>query len=286
MGSPMAENILRRGHPLTVFDTDPQKVERLVGQGADGAMSAADVARRGSILISMVQTTAQAEQVIVGAGGFIESAQPGDVVVNMSTIDPMRLPAMRDRLSAKGVEFLDAPVTGAEKGAKEATLKAFVGGNTQAFEKVRPVLEAMTSHLFHMGGLGNGTAMKLVTNMLFQVSRIVVAEALALGTKAGLDPKQMVEVLGSTTANSMALQYNAPRFLTRDFQSPILMEITCKDVELQVGLGKSLGMPTFMTSVAQQVYMMAYAAGLGGEDPSAVVKVYEQFTGVPVTARE
>jgi 3-hydroxyisobutyrate dehydrogenase-like beta-hydroxyacid dehydrogenase len=281
MGGPMAGNILKKGQSLVVYDIDAQKVERLVALGAQRGEGPSDVAQRAGILISMVDTTAQAEEVITGAGGFIETAQPGDVVISMSTIDPMALRKMQQTLASKGIDIIDSPVTGMEKGAKEGTLKAYVGGKPQALEKARVVLESMTSQILHLGEVGNGIAMKLVNNMLFQVNRVLIAEALALGAKAGLDPNQMVEVISNTTGNSIAFQYSAPRILAREFEG-IRMDITYKDIELQTSLAKSLKMPMFMANTAQQVYQMARAAGLGNEDGVAVVKIYEQFTGVPV----
>jgi 3-hydroxyisobutyrate dehydrogenase-like beta-hydroxyacid dehydrogenase len=281
MGGPMADNILKKGHSLVVYDIDAQKVERLVGQGAQRGEGPADVAQRAGVVISMVDTTEQAEEVIIGPGGFIETAQPGDVVVSMSTIDPMALRKMQKVLAGKGIEIIDSPVTGMEKGAKDGTLKAYVGGNPEALAKARPALESMTSQILHLGEVGNGIAMKLVNNMLFQVNRVLIAEALALGAKVGLDPNQMVEVISNTTGNSVAFQYSAPRILAREFEG-IRMDITYKDIELQTSLAKSLKMPMFMANTAQQVYQMARAAGLGSEDGVAVVKIYEQFTGVPV----
>ncbi|WP_175839306.1 NAD(P)-dependent oxidoreductase [Burkholderia anthina] len=282
MGGPMAENILKKGHKLVVYDIDKQKVDRLVALGAQPADGPADVSRQARIVISMVDTTAQAEEVIIGSGGFIAAAQAGDVVISMSTIDPMALRKMQDVLAGKGIDIIDSPVTGMEKGAKEGTLKAYVGGKPEALEKARPVLDAMTSQILHLGEVGNGIAMKLVNNMLFQVNRVLIAEALALGAKVGLDPQQMVEVISNTTGNSVAFQYSAPRILAREFEG-IRMDITYKDIELQTSLAKAVKMPMFMANTAQQVYQMARAAGMGNEDGVAVVKIYEQFTGVPVS---
>ena len=284
MGSPMAANILKAGHPLVAYDIDRQKIERIVAMGAQRASGPGDVARRAQTVVSMVDTTAQAEEVVVGPSGFIEIAQPGDVVISMSTIDPMALKRMHEKLAARGVELLDAPVSGMEEGAKRGTLKAFVGGNASALEKCRPVLQAMASEIFHIGSIGQGTVMKLVNNMLIQVQWIVVAEGLVLGAKAGLDAKTMVNVIGNATGNSVAFQYSAPRILARDFDG-IRMDIIYKDLELQTALAKSLNVPLFLANVAQQVYQMGRATGLGSEDGgSAIVKVYEQMTGVSVAA--
>jgi 3-hydroxyisobutyrate dehydrogenase len=284
MGAPMAENILKKGHRLVAYDIERRKVEHAVTLGAQAASSPADTARRASTLISMVDTTAQAEEVIVGPGGFIETAQPGDVIISMSTINLTALRRVQPRLAERGIDLLDAPVTGMETGAKTGTLRAYVGGDAAALERVRPVLHAMASEITHFGALGQGIAMKLVNNMLMQVNRVLIAEALALGAKAGLDPTQMVDTISKTTGNSVAFQYSAPRILARDFDG-IRMEITRKDVELQVALARSLGMPMFMASMALRVYEMGAAMGLGGRDAASIVTLYEQWTGVPVVPR-
>jgi 3-hydroxyisobutyrate dehydrogenase-like beta-hydroxyacid dehydrogenase len=284
MGGPMAENIIKAEHSLVVYDIDPRKVERFVSLGARPAQSPSDVARQASVVISMVDTTAQAEEIITGSEGCVTSTQTGDVIVSMSTIDPVTLRKMRQTLVARGADLIDAPVSGMEKGACEGTLKAFVGGTSKALERARPILNAMTSEIIHFGPIGQGTTMKLINNMLVQVAWISIAEALALGAKAGLDPKQMVETIGNATGNSVAFQYSAPRILAREFDG-IRMDITYKDVELQTSLAKSLQCPMFIANVAQQVYQMGRAAGLGCEDGgSAIIKIYEQMTGVTVTA--
>ncbi|QDL38689.1 NAD(P)-dependent oxidoreductase [Rhodoferax sediminis] len=285
MGDPMAENILKKGLALVVYDIDKRKVEHFVGLGAQAGTGPADVARGACTVISMVDTTAQAEEVIVGSGGFIDTAQPGDVIISMGTIDPMALRRMQQKLASKGIDLLDAPVSGMDKGAKAGTLKAFVGGDAAALDRARPVLATMCAEIIHFGAVGNGTSMKLVNNMLFQVGRILVTEALVLGAKAGLDPKQMVEVIGKATGNSAAFQYTAPKILARDFDG-IRMDITYKDIELQTSLAKSLGVPMFIAPVAQQVYQIARAAGLGSKDATSIVQIYEQWTGVPVAPHE
>ena len=253
--------------------------------GTLAATGPADAARQAGILICMVDTTAQAEEVIAGPDGFIQTVQSGDVIISMSTIDLMALRRLHPKLVAKGVELLDSPVTGMEKGAKEGTLNAYVGGDAAALEKVRPVLQSMATKITHFGAIGQGLAMKLINNMLFQVNRVLIIEGLALGAKAGLDPQQMFETISGTTGNSVAFQYSAPRILNREFDG-IRMDITFKDVELQTQLAKSLGMPMFMANTALQVYQMARAQGLGDKDGVSVVQMYEQWTGVPVDGRK
>jgi 3-hydroxyisobutyrate dehydrogenase-like beta-hydroxyacid dehydrogenase len=283
MGGPMTANLLKTGRSVVVYDLQKAKVDHAVALGAQAAMGPADAARRARIMISMVDTTAQAEEVMVGPGGFIESAQPGDLVISMSTIDPLALQRMHAKLAAMGVALIDAPVSGMDKGAREGTLKSFVGGDAAALEQARPVLQAMCSEITHIGAIGQGCVMKMINNMLAQVNRIVVAEALVLGTKAGLDPKLMFDLIGRATGNSAAFQIYAPRMIAHNFKGS-RMDITFKDMELQTSLGKSLKVPLFMATIAQQVCQLGRAAGYGSEDGSAVVKVYEQFAGVSLAS--
>ena len=279
MGAPMAANLLKAGLPVVGYDIDRSKVDELVQRGGQAGTGPADVARRAGRCVSMVDTTAQAEEVIVGAGGLVEGLERGDLVISMSTIDPVMLRRVHAQLAERGIDFIDAPVSGMDKGAIEGTLKAFVGGDAAALEKARPVLEPMTASITHFGAIGNGVAMKLVNNMITQTTRILIAEALVLGAKAGLDPRQMFEAISNASGNSVAFQAYAPKMLNHDF-SGSRMDITFKDMELQTQLGKALKVPMFIGNIAQQVCQMGRAAGYGSEDGAAVVKVYEAMAGI------
>lgn len=285
MGAPMAANILKAGHALVGYDIDKTRIDEVVALGGQAGSGPADVARRASKVVTMVDTTAQAEEVITGPEGIIQTAQRGDVVISMSTIDPLALRRMQQALAAKGILMIDAPVSGMDKGAKEGTLKAFVGGEAAALESARPVLEAMTSEITHFGAIGQGVVMKVINNMLAQINRIVVAEALVLGAAAGLDPKQMFETISKATGNSVSFQAYAPKMLAGNFEGS-RMDITFKDMELQTALGKALKVPLFMANQAQQVCQMGRAAGYGSLDGAAVVKVYEQFAGVSLSGKK
>src|SRR6516165_2156851 len=174
MGGPMARNILKAGHSLVVYDLDAKKNAQFAALGAQAADGPADVARRAGILISMVDTSAQAQAVIVGPGGFIDAAHAGDVVVSMSTIDPEVMRDMHGVLSAKDIDIVDAPVTGFIQGAEDGTLKAYIGGSASAVEKCRWALEPMTSEIRHIGAVGQGITGKRVNNVLAQAGRILM----------------------------------------------------------------------------------------------------------------
>ena len=282
MGGPMAANLIKAGHQLVVFDIAPAAVERLTKLGAKAAASAADVAQQASRLISMVDTTEQATEVIVGPHGFIERVEPGDLVISMSTIDPMALRRMGETFAAKRVDFIDATVSGMFTAAMAAQLKSFVGGSEAALERARPILQPMTASITHIGGVGQGAAMKLINNLLAQVNRVLVAEALVLGAKAGLDPQLMFKLISGATGNSAAFQFAGSRMLERNFVGSRL-DTTMKDMEIQTQLGKSLHVPMFLTNMALQVCEMGRASGLGNEDGAAIVKIYEQFAGITLS---
>lgn len=274
MGEGMAKNLLKKGHSLVVYDIVDEKNRMFEGLGAVVAVGPADVARQASIVITMVDTTQQSQDVIVNPGGIIDEAQPGDIVMCMSTIDPMAVREMHATLAEKGVGMIDSPVTGMIKGANEGKLNAYVGGETETLEKCRHVLEAMTKEINHAGGSGQGLVIKLINNMMYKVSSIVAIEALVLGSKAGIDPKVMKDVIGRSTGNSPAFQYRADRIIRRDYDGPRL-DISVKDMELELSLGKAFGVPLILPSVALQVLRMGTAHGMGDDDASKIVELYE-----------
>ena len=282
MGRPMALNLAKHGFPLVVHDVDPTKVEPLRARGATVTDSPEAVAAASDRTISMVETTAQAEAVITGERGIIRTARSGHIVISMSTIDPLAARRLGDALAARGVAMLDAPVSGGTERAISGELSVIVGGAPETFEACRDLFKAMGSRIFHVGGLGQGLAMKLVNNMLVQVNMVAVAEALVLGVKSGLDPKTIYEVVRVSTGTSSAFERGAARMLGRDFSPGGTVDISFKDQELETGFAKQLGAPLLLANVSQQVYQMARAAGLGKQDGSAIIQVLERLAGVKV----
>jgi len=282
MGRPMALNLVRRGFALVVHDVDPTKLTPLRERGAVVAESPEQVARATGRTICMVETTAQAESVIAGDRGIVAGAGDGHIVICMSTIDPFAARRLHDRLAAHGVVMLDAPVSGGTERAASGELSIIVGGSQGTFEACRDLFQAMGKNLFHVGGIGQGLAMKLVNNMLVQVNAVAVAEALVLGVKAGLNPQTVYDVVRVSTGTSFAFETRVPRILARDFSPGGTVDISYKDQELETAFAKQLGMPLLLANVSQQVYQMARAAGLNKEDGSAIIKVLEQLAGVQV----
>ncbi|MER6561772.1 NAD(P)-dependent oxidoreductase [Streptomyces sp. NPDC001027] len=281
MGGGMARNILAAGHGLVVYDIDPEKCKQLAELGAEAAEGPSRVAERSRVVITMVDTTQQTQDVTIGRGGVIDGARPGDIVICMSTVDAMAVRGIQGALAERGIDIIDSPVSGMIKGAQDGTLRAFVGGDQSVLETCRPVLEAMTSEIIHVGPLGSGLAMKLVNNMMYKVNSIAAIEGMVLGVKAGLDPNVILDVIGRSTGNSPAFQYRAKRMIERDFEG-VRLDISYKDLELETALGSSLHVPLFLPNVCKQIFEMGRAAGLGGKDATALVTIYEQLAGVTI----
>jgi len=237
------------------------------------------------VTITMVETTAQTEEVLLGRDGVLAGASPGHVVAMMSTIDPNAATRCHQRLAAAGIAMLDAPVSGGSARAQSGELAVIAGGDAAVFARCRAVFAAMATNQFHVGGSGQGLALKLVNNMLIQVNTVAIAEAFVMGAKAGLKPETMYEVIRVSTGASFALDYRLPRMLAGDFKPGGTVDISYKDQELETAFAKSLGVPLFLANVSQQVYQMARAAGLAKEDGAAVVKVYEAMAGVRLGPR-
>jgi 3-hydroxyisobutyrate dehydrogenase-like beta-hydroxyacid dehydrogenase len=285
MGGGMALNLLKAGYGVVVNDIDAAKVQAFVARGAKSAATPADVARQSTRTITIVETTAQTEEVILGERGIVKGAARGHVVAMMSTIDPNAAKHIHDKLKAEGIAMLDAPVSGGSTRAVSGELSVIAGGDAATFEACRPMFKAMSSNQFHVGGIGQGLALKLVNNMLIQVNTVAIAEAFVMGAKAGLDPKVMYEVIKVSTGASFALDHRVPRIIAGDFAPGGTVDISYKDQELQTAFAKSLGVPLLLANVTQQVYQMARAAGFSKEDGASVVKIYEQMAGVKLGPR-
>jgi 3-hydroxyisobutyrate dehydrogenase len=278
----MALNLAKAGFALVVHDIDAAKTGPLKAQGAEVAGSAEAVAAAVDRTIVIVETTAQAESVIIGAHGIIRGARAGHTVLCMSTIDPFVARAVADRLAGLDISMVDAPVSGGTGRAQSGELSVIVGGAADVVTRCKDLFEIMGNRTFHVGPLGSGLAMKLVNNMLVQVNTVAVAEAMVLGVKAGLDPQTIYEVVRVSTGASAAWELRVPRILKGDFEPGGTIDISYKDQELETAFAKRLGVPLLLANLTQQVYQMARAQGLNKRDGSAIVKIFEQMAGVTV----
>lgn len=286
MGGGIAANLLKGGANLVVYDKNPARVQHFASLGAYAASSPADVAKQASTLISMVETTDQSEEVIMGPEGFQSQAQPGDVILSMATIDPLAVKRWYAELKPRGIDFVDAPVSGGQERAESGDLSIICGGDADVVERIKPLLDSCARQVFHMGEVGQGLAMKLCNNMLIQVGTIAVAEAMVLGAKAGLDPKQMVDVIRQSTGHSVAFEMRAPRYLDGNFEPGGTVDITWKDQTLQTDFANALGVPLFLANTTRQIFQWARGLGYNKKDSSITVRMYEEAAGVQLGPRK
>src|SRR5437016_13438681 len=217
MGRPMAGHLVDAGYAVTIWNRTRGKTAALAERGAAAADSPREAASRSDITITMVADTPDVLEVMLGSNGVLHGARPGSVVVDMSTISPVATREVARKLAERGVEMLDGPVSGGEKGAIEATLSIMVGGKREIFEKCRPVFEAMGKKLVYCGGHGQGQMTKLCNQIAIATNLVAAAEAVAFAKKAGLDPLTMIEAVGAGAAGSWVINGLGPKMASHDF---------------------------------------------------------------------
>jgi len=276
MGGPMALNLVKAGFALVVNDIDAAKTEPLKAKGAEVAASAQAVAAAVDRTIVIVETTEQAESVIIGAHGIIRGAKPGHIVLCMATIDPFAARSIADRLAALGIAMLDAPVSGGTTGAEAATIAIMVGGDKKVFDDALPVLQSFSANVIHMGALGNGTVAKLVNNMLSFCNMAALSEGMMLGTGYGLDPDKLLHVISTSSGNSNAIKNFTLRALKGHYSPPsFALDLAYKDLHLALELGDELGVPLQQGASTHNLQRLARGMGWGPDDSSSVLRVYE-----------
>ncbi len=287
MGSPMTLNLLKAGHEVTIFARHPEKpeVQAVLNAGAKLAPSARAVAIASELVITMVPNSQEVEEVVAGPQGVLEGARKGLIIVDMSTIAPSMSRKMEQAAAAQGCTFIDAPVSGGSQGAVNGTLTIMAGGNQEAFEKARPVLEAMgkKENIFYVGSSGAGEIIKLVNNTLTGNIAASIAEAFVLGVKAGADVETMAKIISVSSGANWQLSVQFPlRAFNGSFKPGFMTDLLHKDLGLALDLAAENKVPMTMTSVARQMYEITRAAGFGRDDYTALLKVLEQMAGVEV----
>ncbi|MES9994731.1 NAD(P)-binding domain-containing protein [Desulfovibrio aminophilus] len=285
MGKPMALNLIKAGHSLTVYDIMKEAVADLTRAGAKAADSPKEVASAVEAVITMLPNAAIVDATLNGESGLLAGAKPGQVFVDMSSVAPHTSIKMAGLAAAKGVGYVDAPVSGGASGAVAGTLTIMVGGAAADVKKVLPLFEAMGKNVRRMGETGSGDAVKMVNNLLLGANMAALSEALVLGVKSGLSAETMLDVIRNSSGASYALTAKMPNFIMkRKFAPGFTVDLQYKDLELAVESAKAMALPLPMTNAAQQVFELARANGLGREDISSVVKVWERLAGVVVQA--
>jgi 2-hydroxy-3-oxopropionate reductase len=273
MGRPMALNLIKAGHRLCVHARRPESMAPLAAAGAVACDSPAALAGVADVIFTMVSDTPDVEQVIFGPGGVIEGARKGSVVVDMSTISPSVTGSMAQRLAQHGVAMLDAPVSGGEAGAVNATLSIMVGGEQGVFQRVLPLFQAMGTHIVHIGTNGAGQVCKACNQIVVGATIAGVAEAILLAQAAGVEPLRVREALLGGFANSRVLEVHGRRMIEGDFNPGFKARLHQKDMGLVNDAARELGLALPGAAQTAQYLNALIGLGLGEEDSAAIFKV-------------
>lgn len=285
MGAGMVDNLLKAGLRVTGFDVREQALEQLERQGGRPATSPAEAAAGADLLILMVVNDRQVDDVLFGERGAADSLSPGATVMVCSTVPATFTRALGERLSERGLELLDAPVSGGAVGARDGTLTVMASGSENAFAAAASALDAVAKRVFPLGDqVGVGSSVKAVNQLMAGVNLVTAAEGMAFGVAQGADPKLLFEIIKDAAGGSWMFADRVPHMLEDDFTPKSAVGIWQKDLGLVLDQAKAMDMPVPVTSAAYQVVMMAMAKGLGALDDAAFVKVYEEFTGAKIAS--
>jgi 2-hydroxy-3-oxopropionate reductase len=282
MGKPMARNLIKAGYSLIVHNRSRLSVEELAREGARDGRTPRNVAEESDIIITMLPDSPDVQQVVMGANGVLEGLRKGSVLVDMSTISPMVTQELAKTVRSKGAEMLDAPVSGGEKGAIEATLSIMVGGTEETFARVRPVFEAMGKNIVHIGASGAGQVTKACNQIVVALTIQAVSEALTLAAKSGVDAGKVRQALLGGFAQSRILDVHGQRMLERNFKPGFRVRLHQKDLNIGLSTGKNLGVPLPATAIVQEAFTALQGLGRGDQDHSALVTLLEDLAKTQV----
>ena len=280
MGAPMARNTVRAGFEVIAYNRTAAKAEALREHGISVAASPAEVGERADAVVTMLPDTPDVLGVVEGEGGLAAAMREGSVLVDMSTIAPGATRALAERLSARGIAMLDAPVSGGSWGAEQGTLSIMVGGDAQAFERCNPLFAAMGQRVIHIGPSGMGQTTKLVNQVLVAGTVSAVAEALVFAAAHGADLERTIEAVSGGAAGSWQLSNLGPRMIAGDFAPGFMVRLQQKDLRLIMEAAEERRVPLHTTAVARALLTALEAQGLGDEGTQAVIKAVEQQAGI------
>jgi 3-hydroxyisobutyrate dehydrogenase len=280
MGNPMAGNVLKAGFPFIVFDRNPAAMSNLVAAGARKAGSAQEVVDQSEVVLTCLPASPDVEALYLDAGGLVERARPGTILIDLSSVLPSTPRKIEPRARARGVHFLEAPVSGGVTGARAATLAVMVGGDAEVLERVRPVLRAIGPNIFHVGPVGAGNTVKAINNMMASVNSLAMMEGLVVGLKAGLDAMTINEVVKASSGGSKALERIPANIVPRNFAPGFKVQLMNKDLETFNTIAKELHVPVSFANVAQRYQQAALAAGLGEQDTTSAFTVIAKLAAL------
>ena len=279
MGGPMCRNIIKGGHEVVVHDLSEAAVQACVDVGGTAGGSIANVAGQVEVVMTSLPMPGDVEAVALGPGGIGENAKAGTIYIDLSTNSPVMMRKIAGELAGQEIVTLDGPVSGGVVGAEKATIAIMVGGDKGAFDSCMPVFESFGKTIVHTGELGTGCIAKLVNNMIAFTNMAAGAEGLMLGVAAGMDPVILNEIIRNSSGNSMGYRGVAKSALERDFSPAFTVDLAYKDLRLALELADELNMPLLLGPQVHNVMRMARSKDQGGENVTAILKVYEAAMG-------
>ena len=282
MGKPMSKNLLKAGYPLVVYDIVAAAVDEVVKAGAERGTSPKDVAAKADAIITMLPNSPQVKEVVLGKDGIIETMRPGSILIDMSSIAPLVSREVAAALAAKKIRMLDAPVSGGEPKAIDATLSIMVGGNRVDFDEYLPILKTMGASVVLCGEIGAGNVTKLANQIVVAANIAAVSEALVLATKAGVNPDLVFQAIRGGLAGSTVMDAKSPMMLDRNFKPGFRINLHIKDLNNVLDTAKGISAPTPLTEEAMKMMLSLRDDGMGDNDHSALVRYYEKIAGIEV----
>jgi 2-hydroxy-3-oxopropionate reductase len=282
MGKPMAQNLVKSGYSLIVFDCNREAMNELIAIGAKAGISSKDVAKKCGVIITMLPNSPEVKDVMLGENGILEGAKSNTIVIDMSSIDPIIAKEIAVKLNEKGIEMLDAPVSGGEPKAKEGTLSIMVGGSNEIFEKVKDILLVMGSSAVLVGDIGSGNFTKLANQIIVAVNIAAMSEALVFASKAGINPEKVFEAIKGGLAGSTVLNAKVPMILDRNFEPGFRIELHIKDLMNAMDTAHKISVPLPLASQVLEMMQILKVDGKAKKDHSALVQYYEKLAGVEV----
>lgn len=286
MGSRMCKCILKAGYTVTVTDVNEEAVKELESAGANWKHTPKEVAQASDVIITMLPNSQVVEAVVLGKNGLIEGFKKSDVLIDMSSSLPSSTRMLAEKLEIKGVEMIDAPVSGGPSGAESGTLSVMVGGKEQVFNEIKPILDVLGSKVFYIGGIGAGHVTKAVNNALYATTLVAACETITLGVKAGIDPSKLIEVIGSCSGQCYASNKFKNYTLKRNFKPGFALDLLAKDVDIALTMSSEMKVPMVTSHTAREFLMMGQQKGFGKDDNTRIIEMLEELVGVRVVAAD
>ena len=280
MGIGMSLNLLKAGHDVIVHNRTRQKEEEVAKEGAQRAESPKEAAEGAEIIVTMVSDTPDVEEVVLGANGVIHGAPQGAIVIDMSTISPAATRQMAEELGKKGINMLDAPVSGGPEGAQNGTLAIMVGGDAADFEKALPILEIMGKTVTHVGPIGAGQITKAINQIIISGTYLTVAEGLTLGMKAGLDMPKVIDAISGGAASSWVLHNRGINVVNNTYPLGFRVRLHHKDLRIALDTARELDVTLPATALVAQIENGLIARGHGDDDVSAIGRSIREQSGL------